>query len=158
MPYHYTQYHHTQSGPWYLLLIALSLMMLIVAAIVVIPAVQWILELSGYGLLILSAAMCSMTIEDGGTHLLVMFGPLHLFRRRILYEEIKTFKRGRITWLEGWGIHTNLRGRWTWNIWGFECVELSLTQGRTLRLGTDDLAGLETMLKERVTGYRPPNS
>ena len=51
--------------------------------------------------------------------------------------------------LKCWGIHMSPRGGWVWNIWGRDCVVIHLEIG-TLRVGTDDAANLEALLRQRI--------
>ena len=39
-------------------------------------------------------------------------------------------------------------GGWTWNLWGFDCVDVYLTRGRKLRIGTDDPIALAAFLQQ----------
>lgn len=55
------------------------------------------------------------------------------------------FASGHSYWIEGWGIHY-LPGRGeTWNLWGFDCVELDV-DGRLLHIDSDDPEGLADFL------------
>lgn len=100
---------------------------------------------------ILALAFRQLTVRDGGDVLLVYFGPLSLFRRRVPYADIERVEQARSSWLDGWGIHMSPSGGWTWNLWGFDCVDVYLTRGRKLRLGTDEPLELETFLKQQIT-------
>ena len=51
--------------------------------------------------------------------------------------------------LEGWGIHWTPGRGWTYNIWGYDCVKLSLDRG-TIRVGSDDVENLVSFLRERI--------
>jgi hypothetical protein len=46
---------------------------------------------------------------------------------------------------------------WTYNLWGFDCVRLTMRNGRIHRVGTDDSDALYTFLQERleVTATQP---
>jgi hypothetical protein len=44
-------------------------------------------------------------------------------------------------WWYGWGIRLTPHG-WLYNVWGLDAVEIRRTNGRTLRVGTDDAAPL----------------
>lgn len=149
-------YHHTQRGPLYLLLSGAGAAMLVSAAIVPQWPVQLILLASGSLMLIGAAAFRRLTVSDEGQFLLVEFGPLPLFRRRIEYAEIERVERSRSTFLDGWGIHLSLSGGWIWNLWGFDCVDVYLRRDKRFRIGTDDPAGLEAFLKQRTGTPRSP--
>ena len=99
---------------------------------------------------LLGLSFRQLTVEDEGERLAIRFGPLPVFVKRIFYEDIIDFEKDRTTLLDGWGIHLSLRGGWVWNIWGFDCVVLSLNRG-ILRVGTDDPDGLIEFLKARIS-------
>ena len=101
-------------------------------------------------LLLLGASIGHLIVEDEGERLVVRFGPLPLFRRRIPYEDIVEVEMGRTTFLDGWGIHWSPWGGWVWNIWGYDCVVLRLKGGK-LKIGTDDAEGLAGFLKSRTS-------
>jgi hypothetical protein len=114
--------------------------------------------LFGGGALMFLLAFCfrELTVRDEGEWLDVHFGPIPLFRRKVVYANIERAERGRTTVLDGWGIHFSPQGGITWNIWGFDCVDVYFHKGRKLRIGTDDPAGLEAFLKQRIR--EPVNS
>jgi hypothetical protein len=105
--------------------------------------------LAGLLMLVLGASFHHLTVADEGQQLVIWFGPLPLFWRRIWYDDIREFKKDRTTILDGWGIHLSLRGGWVWNIWGRDCVLLRLRQG-SLRIGTDDAEALVRFLEDRL--------
>ncbi|MBP89727.1 MAG: hypothetical protein CMJ64_23980 [Planctomycetaceae bacterium] len=56
--------------------------------------------------------------------------------------------------MDGWGIHLSPSGGWTWNLWGFACVDVWYRKGtkvKKVRIGTDDPVGLEAFLKEQIS-------
>ncbi len=143
-------YSHTQTAPLYLLLVGLGLIFWVVAWFVPEAVVQWILL--GSGALMLGLAVCfrQLTVSDEGTYLRVAFGPVAMFRRKVIYSQITSATPGRSTLLDGWGIHWSPSGGVVWNLWGFDCVDVHLKQGRKVRIGTDDPTGLATFLQQRV--------
>lgn len=142
-------YEHTQRAPLYLLLIVIGASML-VAGWQSPGAARTLLLVTGALVLLLAAAFRELTVRDESDHLLMVFGPLPLFRRRVPYADIEDAQRGRTTILDGWGIHLSPRGGWTWNLWGFDCVDVRLSRGRRLHIGTDDPDGLAEFLKSRI--------
>ena len=60
-----------------------------------------------------------------------------LIRKRIPLAEIVEVRPVRNSWLYGWGIHRTPHG-WLYNVSGWEAVEITLTSGKHLRLGTDE--------------------
>ncbi|MCG8583881.1 MAG: hypothetical protein MI757_04125 [Pirellulales bacterium] len=149
-------YRHTQTGYWGWVIwpvvglqlwlawyfrdqLWLSLLMLGMAAVVGVIALSF----------------QSLTIQDEGDFLGICFGPIPLAYKRIDYDEIDRVERGQTKWIDGWGIHWVPGRGWTYNIRGFDCVKLTMGE-RTVRLGTDDPAGLLEML-ERKVGARIAN-
>ena len=101
----------------------------------------------------IAASFQHLTVADEGNRLLVHYGPLPLFRKRIWYDDLRHVEAGRTNILDGWGIHWIPGRGWTWNIWGFACVVIRLDRG-TLRVGTDDPHGLVQFLRSRMKSSR----
>ena len=138
------RYDHTQSGPLYLLLLACSIPILVSAVMMGEIVLQTILYCSGALMLLFALSFHHLTVSDEGTELLIAFGPLPLFRRRLQYRELEKVEPAKSTILDGIGIHISPSGGWVWNIWGYECVDVWYRQGRKVSIGTDDPEGLET--------------
>jgi hypothetical protein len=108
-------------------------------------------------LLLLSAAIfavCglmfgSLTIRDDGQWLSLRFGPLPVLRKRIRYADITAVEAGRTRIIDGWGIHYMLGRGWTYNIWGYSCVKLTLGR-KIIRIGSDDAEGLANVIREKT--------
>lgn len=144
------QYDRTQTAPLYLILVGVGITMIVGGWLTPDWIVRIILFCSGGLMFLLALCFRQLTVSDKGDRLLICFGPLPLFRRRIQYSEIEKVEQAKSTILDGWGIHLNLSGGWTWNLWGFECVDVRYRKGRKVRIGTDDPVGLEAFLKGRV--------
>ncbi len=116
--------------------------------------VQIILLCSGGLMFLLALCFRQLTVSDEVDRLLICFWPLPLFWRRIRFSEIERVEKGRTTILDGWGVHLSPSGGVTWNLWGFDCVDVWYKKGRKVkkvRIGTDDPVGLEAFLKERIS-------
>lgn len=142
-------YEHRQYGPLHLILAVPAAAMLVVAAVVPDTALRIVMLLAGGVLVLLAASFRWLTVRDGNDRLQIEFGPLPLFRRSVMYSEIEGVEPGRSSWIDGWGIHYVPGRGTTWNLWGFGCVLLRLAGGKTLRVGTDDAAGLAAFLQSR---------
>lgn len=151
-------YHHTQKGPWSYLLYAIGAAELVAAWFLrQPPGLSLTLTASGLLLVVLGACFMQLTVADAGPALLVQFGPLPLFRKRMPYADIRSVERGRTTLLDGWGIHLSARGGWVWNIWGRDCVVVR--HRGTTRIGTDDAPALVAFLQSRMpAGEASPKS
>jgi len=147
------QYDHTQTAPLYLLHVGVGIAILIGGWLTPEVVVQIILYCSGGLMFLFALSFRQLNVSDEGDRLLISFGPLPLFRRCIDYSDIETVERGRTTILDGWGIHLSPSGGWTWNLWGFDCVDVWYRKNskvKKVRIGTDDSVGSEAFLKERV--------
>jgi hypothetical protein len=100
--------------------------------------------------LALSFMFSHLTVRDESEKLVIEFGPLHLFRKRVAYADINEVLTMQSGIIDGWGIHYMPGRGWIWNISGFDCVMLKLKDNRQLRIGTDDPAGLCAFLRTKI--------
>lgn len=144
-------YKHTQQAPLHWLLHFLGGFTLVGAGLVYTyePVVAAIMAPMALVFFVLGLMFAQLTIEDEGEWLGVSFGPLPLFGTRIQYVDISAVHARRSSWIDGWGIHWIPYRGWTFNLWGFDCVEL-VVGGRLLRIGTDDVENLTTFLQSRL--------
>lgn len=149
-------YHHTQRGCWHYMLLPLAAATLAGAWV---ARTQPPLDLM---LCVLAAifAFCglifgSLTVSDRGQRLSVRFGPLPLVGKSIRYSDITGIEIGRTSFVDGWGVHYMPGRGWSYNIWGYSCVKLTLGR-KLIRIGTDDAEGLAKFLGER-TGLPVPS-
>ncbi len=140
-------YDHTQTSPLFLLLAAIGIGCFVGGIQVDEQNLSITLFSIGTVWFLLALSFRQLTCRDEGDHLRIRFGPIPLFRRKLLYSRLEKVDQGRSRLLDGWGIHLCTRGGWVWNLWGFDCVELDLDRGR-LRVGTDDPDGLVAFITE----------
>jgi hypothetical protein len=112
-------------------------------------ALRWVLILPAIGLLAIGFAatgwaFSSLTVEVTLARLTWFFGP-GLLRKSIEREAIIGVTTVRNPWWYGWGIHLTPRG-WLYNVGGLDAVELALSTGSTLRIGSDEAAALAKAL------------
>ena len=88
-----------------------------------------------------------ITIDD--ENLCASFGP-GIIRKRVRLAEIVRCEPIRIRWWYGWGIHLTPYG-WLYNVSGFDAVAITLRDGRTFALGTDDPHGLVAAIRNSIT-------
>lgn len=143
-------YDHTQSASLYLLLLGLAIGIFAASIFVGEIVVQTVCLSSGALMLLFAFSFRNLTVSDEGTELLICFGPLPLFKRRLKYSELEKVEQTRSTIMDGWGIHMSPSGGWVWNLWGFDCVDVWYRQDRKLRIGTDDPVALAQFLKSKV--------
>jgi hypothetical protein len=91
----------------------------------------------------------SLTIRDEGPWLSLRFGRLPVFRKRIRYADITCVETGHISLLDGWGIHYFPGRGWTYNIFGLDCVKLTLGR-KIIRVGTGDAENLVKVICKRT--------
>lgn len=144
-------YEHTQRSRTWLLFCGAAAFA-VSLAVLVNEKVAWVLlTLVALVLVVASLLFTTLTVRDAGEHLDVRYGTVPLLGTRIAYADVRSVRRARSKWIDGWGIHW-LPGRgWTYNLSGRDCVELEMPQG-IVRVGTDDPEGLFRFLTERTTG------
>ena len=146
-------YYHRQHGPLCLLVYATAALLAGVAWYCrhepPQPFLTWILSGSAMLVFLFAASFHHLTVADEIDRLRIRFGPIPLFQRAVLYEDIVGVEVGRTSFLDGWGIHMSLSGGWVMNLWGRDCVVLKLKKG-TLRVGTDDAENLTAFIKSRL--------
>jgi hypothetical protein len=148
---HQAAYDHTQWGPACWLILAPAIVLLpIIALVVGDPGATLAIILTAAILLTTAFSFRSLRIVDEGDKLALRYGPLPIFHKRFAYSGISAAERDRSSAIDGWGIHWVPGRGWTYNIWGLDCVRLTLTSNHIVRIGTDNPEGLEKFLKERI--------
>ena len=147
---HMDSYSHTQSGKLHYVVIAVALAQFLVALLMIDePIVASMVFAIGLLILLLSFMLQTLTVSDEGDRLKVQYGPLRMIHKRFRYTDISSAKAARSKVIDGWGIHTFPGRGTTFNLWGFDCVEMTVA-GRTIRIGTDDPQGLAEFLKTKI--------
>jgi hypothetical protein len=126
-------YSHTQrAGRWLWLPAGMALILLLMTVWLRL----WPL-LGGIGVLALAMWLFgSLTIELAGGVLKWCLGP-GLIRRSLPVDLIAEARAVRTRWIDGWGIHYTRLG-WLYNVAGFDAVAITLKNGKSLALGTDE--------------------
>lgn len=148
-PAYQPEYDHTQSGPLYLFAAATAVLMPLVAILLDDEQAAVVLLLGGLLVIVVSLTIQSLRVVDEDDLLAIRYGPLPLWRRRIRYDQIASAVPDRSSFIDGWGIHWVPGRGWTYNVWGFDCVRLTLTSGSTIRVGTDDPEGLAEFVNKK---------
>ncbi len=143
-------YEHTQKPPVPQLLLPVAAVLVVAAWIFRQhpPVVISTLAIAA-SLLVVLSMFSRLTVRDEGQWLAIRYGPLPVFRKRIAYEEITSVEPDRTSIIDGWGIHWVPGGDCTYNLWGMDCVKLTV-RGRTIRVGTDDVQNLTAFLRQRI--------
>lgn len=143
-------YEHTQHGAWHRIFLAVAGAMLIgdwfarrepyvVVFVLAIAAV----------FLLCALIFGSLTIRDEGQWLALRYGPLPIIRKIFEYADVTSVEPSRTKIIDGWGIHYIPGRGWTYNLWGFGCVKLTLGR-KIVRIGSDDVDGLAAFLRTKL--------
>jgi hypothetical protein len=90
----------------------------------------------------------SLTVEVDDWSIRLRFG-VGMIRRTIPLEKVVLCQTIRNHWFLGWGIRYVFNG-WMWNVSGFDAVELTYTNGRHFRIGTDEPRALEAAINRAL--------
>jgi hypothetical protein len=87
----------------------------------------------------------TVSVDSSALHLMFGIG----YRRAIPLAEVRTVTPSRSPWWAGWGIRFVPRG-FLYNVSGRQVVDLELSNGRRVMIGTEDPAGLADAINERL--------
>ncbi len=93
-------------------------------------------------------AFRSLTVEIDDTNVRLSFGE-GVIKKSFPLSKIESMQAVRTTPVQGWGIHWIGRG-WLYNIYGLKAVELHLSSGQDILIGTDDQDNLIAALESVV--------
>ena len=142
-------YEHTQLGRMHHIFFVVTAVMLAGAWLARADLEATVVVLAVAGVFLVCAMMFgSLTVRDEGQWLALRYGPVPVFRKRIPYAQITAVEPDRTKIIDGWGIHYIPGRGWTYNLWGFDCVRLTLG-ARVIRVGTDDVDGLVRFLNDK---------
>ncbi|MEN6449871.1 MAG: hypothetical protein ABFC96_05205 [Thermoguttaceae bacterium] len=146
------QYEHTQTGWWHRIFLAIAAVLVLGALLARgEPASAWVALSIAAVFLLCALVFGSLTVRGGVDAIALRYGPLPLFRKRIRYRDITAVEPARSSVIDGWGIHYIPGRGWTYNLWGFGCVKLTLGK-RVIRVGTDDVERLAEFLRTKIGG------
>lgn len=137
-------YKHTQIG---YVMIVCGIAALFAALELSFRKMSGLALLGGMGtIFVIVGLFATLTVEVRGGFLKFRFGP-GLIRKTLKIAEIESCEIVRNPWYYGWGIHATSKG-WIYNVSGFEAVEIFMSDGRRLRLGTDEPELLRKVILE----------
>ena len=140
------EYKHTQVG--YVHVILYSAVILFMGYLTVIGSEPYAL----IGLIVMLVVLvffATLTVKVGDGMITVQFG-VGVIRKRIQLSDVESYAQVKNPWYYGWGIRYTPRG-WLYNISGFSAIELTMKNGKTCRIGTDDPEGFAQALYEALT-------
>lgn len=105
----------------------LEQLMLIIALVALIPAgvLGWVMLM-----------MSSLTVSVDSTLIRIRFGG-GAYSKKFPLERISDCGPVKNDWMNGWGIRYIGKG-WLYNVAGLDAVELTLKNGKRVRIGTDE--------------------
>jgi energy-coupling factor transporter transmembrane protein EcfT len=131
-------YQHTQRG--WVVIIALAVTMILFISIFLqsgVPAVRLILSIVSILLIITFALFNSLKVEVDEKEVRTIFG-IGLVKKKIPLSGITSCQKVRNKWYYGFGIRYVPQSGWMYNISGLDAVELTFTDGKKFRIGTDE--------------------
>lgn len=145
------EYKHTQIG--YLMLTFIAVGVLLVLNYFYLsgganPFLLVILAALAVCLLLFSI----LTVKVDAEEVSLRFG-VGLIRKRFPLPEIESHSAVRNPWYYGWGMRRTPIG-WLYNVSGLEAVEIAMKDGRKVRIGTDDPAGLDAVIGAALSSKR----
>jgi len=145
-------YSHTQKGHWHWVFILTTLSAAVPGVLLVGENLYLsiILMVSAAIIAFFGVGFGHLTVEEENDRLRVRFGPVPIFQKAIPYSDIVSAEPAQSSFIDGWGLHYTPGKGMIWNIWGWDCVSLTLQNGKTFRIGTDDVEGLIAHLNERI--------
>ncbi len=128
------RYRHTQFG----MLIVVALVAVIVFGLYLTTVIgfHWIIVGFTVLLAIVLGGFCSLTVSVDHERVVARFGPGPV-RKTIRLADIRDARSVRNKWWYGWGIRLTPHG-WLYNVSGLDAVEIELSGGKKVRVGTDE--------------------
>lgn len=146
-----TEYRHTQIGYLMLAFISVGILLLIVNYSYLSGTSLLLLVI--LAVLVLSLLLFSvLSVNVDGGEVSLRFG-VGIIRKRFPLSEIESHSVVRNPWYYGWGVRRIPIG-WLYNVSGLDAVELTMTDGRKFRIGTDDPSGLDAAIRAALSNRR----
>ena len=136
------RYKHTQISTPILLVLAALMGTLLLTAETPFETHVWI----AVAFLVLVAVLfSSLTIKVDDQSLVWYFGP-KFWKKQIALSDIRSVTAVATKWYWGYGIRLTPNG-WLYTVSGLSAVEVELSSGDTVLLGTGDVQGLKSALE-----------
>ncbi|OPY37049.1 MAG: hypothetical protein A4E35_01512 [Methanoregula sp. PtaU1.Bin051] len=138
-------YEHTQRGD--LIIWAVGAAILVILIMTYQFGFVWITAMVICILAFALSIFSTLTVSVCDDTLRIRFGPLPLIRKSWPVSEIASATTVTNPWYYGWGI------RWTptgplYNVSGYGAVEVTLTSGKKVRIGTDEPEALQRAIEQ----------
>jgi len=93
----------------------------------------------------------TVTVDDKEIRLQFADGPI---KKSFLLADVVSAKSVRTTPLQGWGIHFIGSG-WLYNVYGLDAVEICLSNGKKVLIGTDEPDKFAAAIDDRIVVVQP---
>ncbi len=154
-------YRHKQLG--FVTISAFAIAFLIVIDLLVLAIMFWkdgtplwvilLLALAALLMIVCGFLFSSLTITVSKGRLEWYFGPGFL-KKCLPVDEISTIMVTRSKWWQGWGVR-RIRGGRLYSVSGLRALELQLSDGQHIRLGSDEPEKLAAALEKARSEKRP---
>ena len=151
------RYRHLQTA--WMLIVVIVAVVLAELTIVTFSASQDTVSLALSGAVVAIAAVMlalfstlTVVVDDRTVRLWFGLGSL---RREVMLDEVTAARRVRNSWHAGWGVRAIPGGR-LYNVGGRDAVELTLDDGRVVRVGTDQPDALLAAVKAALEAKEGP--
>ena len=140
------KYEHTQIGYVVLGAVLGAGMLGVAPALLLVksPEIGFGLSIGTVG--VAAVLFCSLTVRVTEDALIWYFGP-RFWRNMLPLSSIERVERVRNSPWHGWGIRM-LVDEWIYNVSGLDAVEIEMSDGNVIRIGTDEPDQLATVLRE----------
>lgn len=137
-------YRHTQIGYPMIggLMIPIAIEIYLIFTVGFTTMVLLVLTMLSVSILLFSTL--TVTIESG--EIVLRYG-IGLIRKRVSLSDVASCGIVRNKWYYGWGIRLTPHG-WLYNVSGLDAVELTMREGKKVRIGTDVPEELERAIRE----------
>jgi len=129
-----TKYSHTQIGYVIIVMFAVLFAIMIIASI--FAPFHWSIPLVFIIFALLESLFATLNVEIDETKLKLKFG-IGLIRKSYNLSEITSAEKVTNRWWYGWGIRLTPHG-WLFNVSGYDAIEITKTNGKKVRIGTDE--------------------
>lgn len=134
-----SMYQHTQPGTLMRFTFGVSIFVCLVLAAAFgsrDPDALWALLAVSLTLVLALALFHSLTVRVGASRIELRFG-IGLIRKSFDLALVQEARAVRNHWYNGWGIRA-IRGGWLYNVSGLDAVEVTFSNGKLCRIGTDE--------------------
>jgi len=100
-------------------------------------------------LIAVAVLFCTLTVRVNGGLIECRYGP-GLIRKYIPLPTVREIRTVRTAWYQGWGIRLTSDG-WLFNVSGLDAVEVELSDGKRIRIGTDEPQALAAAIRSRLS-------